>query len=198
MANFGMHTDPVIDGCELRFRSGTPPYGVDHHGIRATINGSVHPPASRLVPRINGLAVRWGNLRRRWRKMLQFEYDYAARWRQALISGVVRPFHCSKFQVFRVLPGGRSSRRDQSTARAPPGPACGPLWRASSAPASTRRSSSRTCRKPAERGEEPAGSRSTVAVRRQGSDDGHNDVLVIEGNLHDDRLERRSPLTRVL
>jgi hypothetical protein len=29
----------------------------------------------------------------------------------------------------------------------------------------------------AEGGEEPAGSRSTVAVRRQGSDDGHNDVL---------------------
>jgi hypothetical protein len=24
-----------------------------------TTNGSVHPPASRLVPRINGLAVRW-------------------------------------------------------------------------------------------------------------------------------------------
>jgi hypothetical protein len=30
----------------------------------------------------------------------------------------------------------------------------------------------------AEGGEEPAGSRSTVAVRRQGSDGGHNDVLV--------------------
>jgi hypothetical protein len=59
MANFGMHIDPVIDGCELRFRSGTPPYGVDHHGIRASTNGSVHPPASRLVPSINGLAVRW-------------------------------------------------------------------------------------------------------------------------------------------
>jgi hypothetical protein len=59
MANFGMHIDPVIDGCELRFRSGTPPYGVDHHGIRATASGPVHPPAPRLVPGINGLAARW-------------------------------------------------------------------------------------------------------------------------------------------
>ena len=150
MANFGTHIDPRDRRLELRFRSGTPPYGVDHHGIRATINGSVHPPASRLVPRINGLAVRWGNLRRRWRKMIQFEYDYADCRRQALIFGVVRPFHCSKFQVFRVLPDGCSSRRDQGTARASAWPTCGPLWRASSAPTSTRRSSSRTCRKPAE------------------------------------------------
>ncbi len=93
-----------------------------------------------------------GNRRRRWRKMVQFEYDYADCRRQALIFGVVRPFHCSKFQVFRVLPDGCSSRRDQSTARAPAWPTCGPLWRASSAPTSTRRSSSRTCRKPAEGG----------------------------------------------
>jgi hypothetical protein len=89
-----------------------------------------------------------GNRRRRWRKMVQFEYDYADCRRQALIFGVVRPFHCGKFQVFPVLPDGCSSRRDQSTARAPPWPTCGPLWRASSAPTSTRRSSSRTCRNP--------------------------------------------------
>ena len=68
-----------------------------------------------------------GNRRRRWRKMVQFEYDYADCRRQALIFGVVRPFHCSKFQVSRVLPDGCSSRRDQSTARAPPWPTCAPL-----------------------------------------------------------------------
>src|SRR5689334_7363809 len=59
--------------------------------------------------------------------MVQFEYDYADCRRQALIFGVVRPFHCSKFQVFRVLLDGCSSRRDQSTARAPPWPTCAPL-----------------------------------------------------------------------
>ena len=61
-----------------------------------------------------------GNRRRRWRKMVQFEYDYADCRRQALIFGMVRPFNCGKFQVFRVLPDGCSGRRDQSTARAPP------------------------------------------------------------------------------
>jgi hypothetical protein len=76
--------------------------------------------------------------------MVQFEYDYAACRRQALISGVVRPFHCSKFQVFRVLPDGCFSKRQQSTTRAPPWPTCGPLRRANSAPTSTRRSPSRT------------------------------------------------------
>jgi hypothetical protein len=50
--------------------------------------------------------------------MVQFEYDYAACRRQALISGVVRPFHCGKFQVFRVLPDGCSGRRDQGAALA--------------------------------------------------------------------------------
>jgi hypothetical protein len=50
MVNSGMHIDPVIDGRELRFRSGTPPYGVDHHGIRATINGSAHHQHQGLCP----------------------------------------------------------------------------------------------------------------------------------------------------
>jgi hypothetical protein len=111
MANSGMHIDPVIDGCELRFRSGTPPYGVDHHGIRATINGSAHPPASRLVPRIDGLPVRrWGTAEDTGGKWYYFEYDYVDCRRQALISGAVRPFRCSKFQVFRVLPEGCSRK----------------------------------------------------------------------------------------
>ena len=57
-----------------------------------------------------------GNRRRRWRKMVQFEYDYVDCRRQALISGVVRPFRCSKFQVFRVLPDGcsRKARSEHS------------------------------------------------------------------------------------
>src|ERR1043165_2561416 len=51
-----------------------------------------------------------GNRRRRWRKMVQFEYDYVDCRRQALISGAVRPFRYSKFQVFRVLPDGCSRK----------------------------------------------------------------------------------------
>jgi len=48
--------------------------------------------------------------------MVQFEYDYVDCRRQALISGVVRPFRCSKFQVFRVLPDGcsRKARSEHS------------------------------------------------------------------------------------
>jgi hypothetical protein len=59
--------------------------------------------------------------------MVQFEYDYVDCRRQVLIFGVVRPFHCSKFQVFRVLPGGlfQQARSEHRKGAAPAG-----LWSA--------------------------------------------------------------------
>ena len=105
MAISGTRTDPAIDGTDRRtqVRSGIPPYGVDRYG-----DARRSRPGQRLSsPRsVNAMPAEAP-----WREMAHIEYEYADRWRQALILGVIRPFSDAvRFKYFGVLAGDERER----------------------------------------------------------------------------------------